>query len=232
MSELPEDRRFPEMYAAYRAAAKDATIALRPGSTIALRQAGGPKLTLTVVAAHGEVLAGNDTPQNPTCATVTPQPDDTTDNRRSIAFVLRYGAFGFYDGGDLTGDVEERLACPVDRVGPVDLYQVTHHGQDNSNNPVLLATLKPTVAVMNNGPRKGGAAETVKRLRALPSLKGFFAIHKNVNTGPELNAAPEDIANLDAPEGGLGFVAHVDASAKQFSITNPRTNATRTFAVQ
>ena len=139
------------------------------------------------------------TPANPACATAAAQPDDTTDNRRSVAFVLRYGSFDFYDAGDLTGDVEAKLACPVDRVGPVDLYQVTHHGQANSNNPVLLASLKPTVAVMNNGPRKGGAAETFQRLKALPSLKGLFAIHKNASTGPEVNAAPENIANLEAP---------------------------------
>jgi competence protein ComEC len=239
MSELPEDPRFPEMYAAYRAAAKDTTTTLTPGSTIALKQAAsGPKVTLTVVAAHGEVAGGAATPQNAACATATPQPDDTTDNRRSVAFVLRFGNFDFYDGGDLTGDVEAKLACPVDRVGSVDLYQVTHHGQDNSNNPVLLATLRPTVAVMNNGPRKGGAAETFKRLQALPSLKALFAIHKNVASGPEVNAAPENTANLTAPEPNVPpeaahtFRAAVDASAKQFTVTNTRTNETRTFAVQ
>jgi competence protein ComEC len=231
MSELPEDSRFPELYAAYRAAAKNTTTTLTPGATIALKQAGGPKLSLTVVAAAGEVIGGKDAAQNPACATVTPQPADTTDNRRSVAFVLRYGAFDFYDGGDLTGDVEEKLACPVDRVGPVDLYQVTHHGQDNSNNPVLLATLKPTAAVMNNGPRKGGAPETFKRLKALPSLQGLFAIHKNAATGPEVNAAPENTANLDTPEGGQTFRAEVDASAKQFTITNTRTGEARTFPV-
>lgn len=233
MSELPEDRRFPEMYAAYRTAAKDTTTTLKPGSTIALKQVRGPKLTLAVVAAGGDALGGADAPQNPACATITPQPDDTTDNRRSVAFVLRYGAFEFFDAGDLTGDIEERLACPVDRVGPIDLYQVTHHGQDNSNNPVLLATLKPTVAVMNNGPRKGGAAETFKRLQALASLKGLFAIHKNVANGPEVNAAPENTANLEtAADAGLGFRAAVDAAAKQFTVTNARTGEVKTFAVK
>lgn len=231
MSALPEDRNFAQMYGAYRAAAKDTTTALEPGDTIALKQGSGPKLSLTVVAAGGDVIGGTGTAANPVCASATPQPEDTTDNRRSVAFILRYGQFDFFDGGDLTGDVEAKLACPADRVGPVDLYQVTHHGQANSNNPVLLATLKPTVAVMNNGPRKGGAAETVQRLKALSSLKGFFALHRNVSTGPEVNAAPENVAN-DAPDGGHGFLATVDGKGTSFTITNQRTNETRTFAVQ
>ncbi|MEO5821909.1 MAG: MBL fold metallo-hydrolase [Vicinamibacteraceae bacterium] len=232
MSALPEDRNFTQMYAAYRAAAKDSTTALKPGDTIALKQGSGPKLSLTVVASAGEVIGGTSTSANPACASAVAQPDDTTDNRRSVAFILRYGQFDYYGGGDLTGDVEAKLACPADRVGAVDLYQVTHHGQANSNNPVLLATLKPTVAVMNNGPRKGGAAETFQRLKALPSLKGLFAIHKNVSTGPDVNAAPENIANLEAPDAGHGFRAVVDASAKSFTITNARTNETRSFTVQ
>ncbi len=231
MSALPEDRNFAQMYGAYRAAAKDTTTALKPGDTITLKQGNGPKISLTIVAAGGEVTGGAGTAANPACAAATPQPADTTDNRRSVAFILRYGAFDFFVGGDLTGDVEEKLACPVDRVGPVDLFQVTHHGQANSNNPVLLATLKPTVAVMNNGPRKGGAAETVQRLKALPSLEGLFALHKNASTGPEVNAAPENVAN-DSPDTGHGFVVTVDATAKAFTVTNPRTNATRSFPVQ
>jgi beta-lactamase superfamily II metal-dependent hydrolase len=231
MSALPEDRNFAQLYGGYRAAAKDSTTALRPGDTIALKQANGPKLSLTVVAAGGEVIGGTSTTPNPACASATAQPDDTTDNRRSVAFILRYGAFDFYVGGDLTGDVEAQLACPVDRVGAVDLYQVTHHGQANSNNPVLLATLKPTVAVMSNGPRKGGAAETVQRLKALPSLKGLYAIHKNASTGPEVNAAPENTAN-EAPDTGHGFTATVDAAAKTFTVTNGRTKQPTSFPVQ
>jgi competence protein ComEC len=233
MEALPEDRNFAQMYGAYRAAAKDTTPrGLKPGDTIALKQASGPKLSLTVVASAGDVIGATGTAANPACASATAQPDDTTDNRRSVAFILRYGAFDFYDAGDLTGDIEAKLVCPSDRVGAVDLYQVTHHGQANSNNPVLLATLKPTVAVMNNGPRKGGAAETFQRLKALPSLQALFALHRSVANAADMNAAPENIANLDSPDAGLGFRTTVDAAAKTFTVTNPRTNATRSFAVQ
>jgi len=87
------------------------------------------------------------------------------------------------------------------------------------------------VAVMNNGPRKGGAAETVQRLKALPSLKGLFALHKNVATAADVNAAPENTAN-EAPDTFHGFSATVDAAAKHFTITNARTKEAKTFPVQ
>ena len=47
-----------------------------------------------------------------------------------------------------------------------------------------------------------------------------------------MNAAPENIANLEAPDAGHGFRATVDAGGEAFTITNPRTNETRSFAVQ
>ena len=178
MSALPEDRNF---YGAYRTALSGGRHDDAEAGRHHRAEAGtGPKLTLTVVAAMDGV--GGAAAANPACASAVAQPDDTTDNRRSVAFVLRYGALISLTAA--TSPATSRRSWPPDRPrGAVDLYQVTHHGQANSNNPVLLATLKPTVAVMN-GPRKG-AAETFQRLWALPSLKGLFAIHKNASTGPE-----------------------------------------------
>ncbi|MGB2806665.1 MAG: MBL fold metallo-hydrolase, partial [Sedimentisphaerales bacterium] len=66
---------------------------------------------------------------------------DTSNNAGSIALVLTYGRFKFFAGGDITLNVEHHLAHPVNRIGKVDLYQVTHHGLDMSNNPVLLKAL-------------------------------------------------------------------------------------------
>jgi beta-lactamase superfamily II metal-dependent hydrolase len=233
-TELAEDKQFAERNAAYRAAAaRGQTITLKPGDHVSLKQAGGPKLSLSIVAARGRVVAGPPQRQNPVCAEATAKSEDATDNARSIVFVLKYGGFEFFDAGDLTWNVEAQLVCPADRVGPVDLYQVTHHGLDQSNNPVVLKTLQPTVAVMNNGPRKGGAASVVRDLKALTSLQALYALHRNVATGPEDNATPELTANLEAqPDEGHSIRVSVDAAARSYTVTNGRTGESRTFRVK
>jgi competence protein ComEC len=232
MTELQEDKQFAEKYALYRAAAKDKTITLDPGSTIELKQVSGPKVTLSVLASRGEAVSGPPKMQNPVSGEATVKPEDPSDNARSVTFVLRYGAFEFFDAGDLTWNVEALLVCPADRVGRVDLYQVTHHGLDQSNNVVLLKTLQPTVAVMNNGARKGGAAEVVRNLKALPSLKALYQGHRNIATTADDNTAPELIANLEqSPDDAHSIVASVDSAARTYTVTNARTGEARTFQV-
>ncbi|MBI1759816.1 MAG: MBL fold metallo-hydrolase [Acidobacteria bacterium] len=236
MTELTEDKDFAPKYAAYRAAAKDKTITLKPGDSIKLKRAAGlPPVTLQVLAAAREIVAekGMAGAKNPACATATTQAEDPSDNARSVAFLLRYGAFDFFDGGDLTWNIEHKLACPANLIGEVDLYQVTHHGLDTSNNTALLASVKPTVAIMNNGPRKGGSATTIKALRELPSLKALYQGHRNITLTAEQNVAEEFIANVDDKNDAANMITvSVDAGKKSFAVTNGRTGKSQTFPVK
>ncbi len=134
-----------------------------------------------VVASGGSVVdpattgvdaAGAAKLANPLCEAAPPdQAIDRSDNARSLAILFSLGKFQFFDAGDLTWNVEKKLVCPVDLIGAVDLYQVTHHGMDTSNHPTLVRTLAPVVAIMNNGPRKGGRLPRSSCLNRYPQFR-------------------------------------------------------------
>jgi competence protein ComEC len=65
--------------------------------------------------------------------------------------------------GPPTFNISQRLVCPVNQIGEIDLYQVTHHGGNVNNNPLLARSFRPSVSVMINGPRKGGHPDTMMR---------------------------------------------------------------------
>ncbi len=190
-----EDPRYRKGYGAYLRTPAERRRTLRPGDTIPLRPVpGGPPLGLRIVAAGGELLGGP-TPNPPSCATHPGKPGVMNENAGSVCFVLSYGAFDFYDGADLLWDQEHRLACPTPRVGPVDVMQVTHHGLPVSNNPALVNVLRPRVAVMNNGERKGGAPSVLETLKACPDLVAWYQHHLNLKLPPARQAPPHRIAN-------------------------------------
>ncbi|MGH9764586.1 MAG: ComEC/Rec2 family competence protein, partial [Blastocatellia bacterium] len=155
---------------------------------------------------------------------------DPSDNARSLGFVLTFGEFHFLDLGDLTWNVERALVCPSNHLGHIDLYQVTHHGMNISNNPVLLQTVRPTVAIMDNGPHKGGHPDTVERLKAVTSLKALYQLHRNVESEAGQNSAAEFIANPEEePDAAYMIMVSVDPSKHAFNVTNERTGASESF---
>ena len=122
------------------------------------------------------------------------------DNGSSAGFAMTFGKFRTVDLGDLTWNGELDIICPVNRIGKVDLYLVSHHGIDRSNSPALVHGLQPRVAIMNNGTRKGGAPDTFKVLEASPGLEDLWQLHWSYNVGVEHNAPGVFIANIDDNE--------------------------------
>lgn len=228
----PENAGQVKQYEDYFAAANSKTITVKPGDEIKLKKASGtPTIALKFLAARTATLPGKTREANPVCSDMKQMPDDPSDNARSIVFKLTYGTFDFLDTGDLTWNIENKLVCPSNIIGKIDLYQVGHHGMDISNNPVMLKTIAPTVAIMNNGSRKGGSKDTVKRLRELPSLKALYQVHRNVATTDADNAAPEYIANIDPNASDMIWV-NVDTAKKSFTVTNGRTKESKNFPIQ
>jgi len=231
MTALSEDPQFAERYEAYQAAAKGRTTALKPGDMIPLKTAtGAAPIKLLCVAASAEVIGGEKSSANPECVSATPKEEDTSENGRSVALLLSWGGFQFLNLADLTWPVSQRLVCPANHIGEVDLYQVTHHGGNVSNNPALLRSLRPIVAVMINGPRKGGHPDTIKWLRETPSLKALYQLHRNVQISAEQNTPAEFIANLDEqPDTANMITVSVDAAKGAFTMTNGRTRENKSY---
>jgi beta-lactamase superfamily II metal-dependent hydrolase len=212
----------PDLMEAYKKTVQAKNVTLTAGDEIKLRNARStPPVRLRVVAANG-VVEGEPpgSPQIRTCsADQKSVPEDKTDNANSIGFVLTYGRFRFFDGGDLTWNVENKLVCPRDLVGEVDVYQVDHHGADTSNNPSLISALSPRVAIINNGARKAGEVKTFATLRATRGIEGIYQLHRNLLTTPNDNAPWTYIANdLENCQGEF-IKLSVDQTTKTFTVS-------------
>jgi competence protein ComEC len=219
---LAEDpANFPTLIQAYKTASDNKSKKLKAGDELALQQASGaPKLRLLCLCGNGETLPDKaGAPENPAAQEHKPKPEDTSDNAKSLGFLLSYGDFRFLVLGDLTWNVEYKLVHPSDKIGQVDVFQVTHHGLDISNNPVLINTVKPHVAIFTNGSRKGCEPSVTTTLRRVPGIQAIYQMHRNVRVGAQENTDPEYIANPEEKCMGESIRLAVAADGKSYSVT-------------
>ena len=192
---------------------------------------------------------------NPECAAFKPQDPDATENAQSVGSHITFGKFRALHMGDLTVNKESELMCPNNRLGTVDVWFVSHHGQAISNAAVLAHAIEPRVAIMNNGIRKGGQPEAMQVLFTIPGLEDLWQMHFSQLSGQEYTMPGAFIANLFdepqqtmqvapyvAPARGAGTPAPTPAhngaafwikvSAQQdgsFTVTNTRNSFTKTY---
>ncbi len=148
-----------------------------------------------------------------------------------------------------------KLACPVNKLGTVTLYQTDRHGSwDGAGAPAFLGAIAPQVIVFNNGPRKGlgqvdANAKTTTpegtrvapyerngyaRAARLPGIEGIWQGHLSLlDKDPSHNTAPDMIANLEetADCQGHWIKASVQADGR-FTVTNGRNGYSRTYTAR
>jgi len=232
---LSEDKKgFETLILPYKQESKGQSRTIKPGDEIALKQTEGlPKLKMFCLCSSGKVIADKpDAPANPAAKEVKPMPEDTSDNARSLGFVLSFGDFRFLDLGDLTWNIEHQLVHPSDKIGLVDVYQVTHHGLDISNNPALVQTVKPRVAICNNGARKGAAAQVIATLRRVDGIEAIYQLHKNLTVGEAENTDAAFIANKEEKCAGESIVLSVAPDAMRYFVTVGSTGKPREYKVR
>jgi competence protein ComEC len=231
----PNDALWLQWVKPYRAFAADSRNRVEPGIFLPLHEAeNGLHLSLQCVASGGQFIAAPASAGlNPLAGENTHHDLPSTDNDLSSAWILEYGPFRFWDGGDLTWNMEGALVTPVNRIGQVDVYQVDHHGLSFSNNPVLIHTLAPTVSVMNNGAKKGTAASTIAALQSSPGIQAMYPLHKNIRPeDPQDNTSDGYIANFGSDPNHLDanyIKLSVDPDGESYTISIPATGHSQTF---
>ena len=226
---LVEDKEFEDRIADYRKASQNQSKAVKPGDTIPLKS-GKTKLTMKVVTASRNVIPNVGKP-NPHAKLHKPAPEDKSDNAASVSTLLGFGDFRFLCCGDLTWNVEAKLVTPNNPVGLVDVFMVTHHGLPSSNNPALVLAIDPVVAVMCNGPTKGGAKQTQETLRKVKSLKHLYQLHRNIKLTDAEQTPKQFIANDSPTDGcpGVFVKLSVAADGKSYTVQIGEDGKKRTY---
>jgi competence protein ComEC len=191
---------YPSLYA------KGSHVVVKPGDRITLGE-----VAIRIVTAAGSAIeqpllgAGM---ANPLCAAHVAKDPDPSENAQSVGSHFTFGRFRALHLGDLTWNKEHELMCPINRIGTVDLFIVSHHGQAVSNAPVLVHAIRSRVAVMNNGTRKGGQPDAMKVLFSAPGLEDLWQLHFSLLSGQEYTVPGAFIANtIDEPTAAMPIEA-------------------------
>lgn len=206
-------------------------IIAKPGDSLPLEGLEG-----RVMSSDGELIekplnTNGGSGKNAACDSSEKRPADQSENGRSLGVLLTFGKLRILDLGDLTSDKEAQLVCPVNKLGAIDIYVVSHHGSVSSNSREFLNSIAPRVAIMDNGASKGGAPSAWEAVKKSPRLEDLWQLHYANEGGAEHNVANSFIANVSGPDTGnyLKLTAWPDGN---FEVFNSRTKQTKHYEVK
>jgi len=118
--------------------------------------------------------------------------------------------------------------CPLNKIGRVGIYIVSHHGWQQSGSPALVRGIEPRVAIMDNGANKGGSPSSWEIIKHSPHLEDLWQLHFSDEGGKDHNTSEQYIANPDGPDRGnyLRVSGNIDGS---FSVFNSRTSKAKHY---
>ena len=226
------DTNASRVFAAYQqllSSGKYKHIVAKPGEVLPITG-----MQVRVVSADGELierpLPGGGR-ENTNCANAAKPPVDVTENPRSLGTLITFGKLRILDLGDLTADKEMELMCPMNKIGPVDIYIASHHGFFQSGSAALVHGIAPRVAIIDNGAKKGGSIVAWEVIEKSPGLEDLWQLHYSEEGGEAHNVAAAFLANLQGPDAGnyLKVSAEADGS---FGVLNSRTREAKKYAAR
>ena len=197
-----------------------------------------PHFEVRNIAANGEVWTGGATSVArrlfPDLAALDRE-DWPTENMCSLAIRLRYGAFDYFTGGDMPGNVRpgypawQDVETPVARaVGPVDVALLDHHGNRDSTNAFLVSTLRPRAWIIPVWSADHPGHDVLDRMystRLYPGPRDVFATNmleaNRLVIGPLLDrllSAQGHIVVRVAPGGASYQVIILDDAAESYAV--------------
>jgi beta-lactamase superfamily II metal-dependent hydrolase len=234
----------------YKAVAGNKRVIVKPGDKIPMKD-----LDVLVVTSDQKQIANpvNGGGPNPLCANAPRMAPAAPENLRTVGLLLSYNKFTYLNLIDLDWYKDMELACPINKVGKVTLYQTSRHGSfDDAGSPPFLGAIAPQVIVVNNGPRKGLGQTDARakpiadpqaapyernsylRMAKLPGLEGIWQQHLSLlDKDPNHNTAENMIANFEEKADCKGnWISASVAPDGKFTVTNGRNGYSRNYAAR
>ena len=189
------------------------------------------------IAANGEIWTGvgTNTRKHIPPLNEIPEKDKPSENMCSSALRLSYGAFDYFNGGDITGIPDDGapnwhdIETPVAKaVGPVDVNELNHHGYLDSENAFFLSALRPRVHIIQAWAPSHPTPRTLRRLlstRIYPGPRDIFATNimqaNKVVIGSSLEKLKSQQGHIVVrvePSGASYKIIILDDSAENYTI--------------
>jgi beta-lactamase superfamily II metal-dependent hydrolase len=228
----------------FKAREKSDHIVVKPGDQIPIK--GFEVLVLTAGGKCIEKSLPGAGQPNPECKVDARRAHDDAEDAQSIGVLVTMGKFRFVYLGDLTWNESLDLFCPNNKVGTIDAYVVTHHGQSipkvplgdyywglSACPPAEVHALRPRVAFLslNKLGHKVGDGLAMEALLSSPGLEDLWQTEKVISGGEQGHNPPDDFIanNLSEQTPSARYIKMIAQGDGSMEVSNSRTGFTKKY---